>query len=89
MAISRHNIRVYISSGYVDLRVECTSSTDAECKIDGGDGGTVCRYVQWWKEAEAAIEEFYSGEEGLVLRDGAEIDIDWDGEVWVWELLNG
>jgi hypothetical protein len=91
MATSRHCIRVYINPGFVELRAECDSSTDADCKIEGGDGngGIVCRYVQWWKETEIALDEFYAGKDEKVLLDGAEITIDWDGEAWVWDLLNG
>lgn len=84
---SRHLIRVFIVPNYVDLRVECHSPDNAECKIENGDGNgaTVCRYVQWWDEAEVSLEEFYMGEEEL-LCDNSEIDIYWDGEYWAWEL---
>ena len=88
MSEGQHVIRVYIKSGHVDLRAECHSAPDADCQVDCG-GEVICNYVQWWKEAEVDLAEFYNGDEDVVLRDGAEISIDWDGEVWVWELSNG
>ena len=88
MATSRHTIRVYIGCPYIVLHVECHSSPDAECMVEGGDGngGTVCRYIQWWNETEVNLEEFYFGTKVVPLIDGAEISIDWDGEAWVWDL---
>lgn len=92
MSEGQHVIRVRIQSGYVDLRAECYSAPDAECRVNLEEGiiaSSVCRYIQWWAEAEVDLAEFYNGDENVVLRDGAEISIDWDGEVWVWELKNG
>lgn len=84
---SRHTIRVYINPGFVELRAECDSSADADCQVSTFEGmARLCRYIQWWKETEIALEEFYVGEEKVLL-DGAEITIDWDGEAWVWDLV--
>ena len=83
----KHIIRVTISPGYITLKTQCHSSDTAECKIEGGDGNgsIVCRYIQWWKESEIGIEEFYAGKEE-VLNDGTEIEIFWGDDAWEWEL---